>query len=100
MTTKRSGFFHRPSFSTHGLGSKTQGCGREVSALSSPDVDDLLAERGVKVSDEGIRGFFRRCGIQIAVKIRRDRPNAVSKLCLDGDVTLIRGRKHKIWRAV
>lgn len=43
-------------------------------ALSTADVEDLLAERGVIVGRETIRLWVNRFGQQFAACIRRDRP--------------------------
>jgi transposase-like protein len=43
-------------------------------ALSTADVEDLLAERGVIVSRETIRLWVNRFGAHFADCVRRDRP--------------------------
>ena len=43
-------------------------------ALSLRDVEDLLAERGVRVSHETVRSWVRRFGRQVAARIKKDRP--------------------------
>jgi putative transposase len=52
-------------------------------ALSLRDDKDLLAERGVIVSDESIRAWCQRSGTQLAAKIRRNRPAQADKWHLD-----------------
>jgi putative transposase len=52
-------------------------------ALSTADVEDLLAERGVVVSRESIRLWVNRFGAHFAACIRRDRPTAGDKWHLD-----------------
>ena len=69
-------------------------------ALSTADVEDLLAERGVMVSRETIRKWVKRFGRHFADCIRRDRPAAVDKWRLDEVVIPINGRKYWLWRAV
>ncbi|MEP3686505.1 MAG: IS6 family transposase [Sulfitobacter dubius] len=69
-------------------------------ALSTADVEDLLAERGVMVSRETIRKWVKRFGRHFADCIRRDRPAAVDKWHLDEVVIPINGRKYWLWRAV
>ena len=69
-------------------------------ALSTADVEDLLAERGVMVSRETIRKWVKRFGRHFADCIRRDRPAAVDKWHLDEVVIPINGRKCWLWRAV
>ena len=48
-------------------------------ALSTADVEDLLAERGVIVSREAVRLWVNRFGGHFAICIRRDRPRANDK---------------------
>jgi putative transposase len=52
-------------------------------ALSTADVEDLLAARGVIVSREAIRLWVNRFGRHFADCIRRDRPRANDKWHLD-----------------
>lgn len=68
--------------------------------LSTADVEDLLAERGVIVSRAAIRLRINRFGAQVASCIRRDRPDAADKWHLDevvirikwGDALALAGR--------
>ena len=69
-------------------------------ALSTADVEDLLAERGVMVSRETIRGWVNRFGADFAACMRRDRPRPNDKSHLDEVVIPINGLKHWLWRAV
>ena len=69
-------------------------------ALSTADVEDLLAERGVIVSRETIRLWVNRFGAHFANCIRRDRPSAADKWHLDEVVIPINGTKYWLWRAV
>lgn len=69
-------------------------------ALSTADVEDLLAERGVMVSRETIRLWANRFGAHFAGCIRRDRPRPNDKWHLDEVVIQIGGAKHWLWRAV
>jgi len=69
-------------------------------ALSTADVEDLLAERGVIVSRAAIRLWVSRFGAQFARCIRRDRPSAADKQRIDGGVIAINGVNHWLWRAV
>ncbi len=50
-------------------------------ALSTADVEDLLAERGVIVSREAIRLWVNRFGPEFAACIRCDRPRPADKWC-------------------
>jgi len=69
-------------------------------ALSTADVEDLLADRGVMVSRETIRKWVNRFGGHFADCTRRDRPAAGDKWHLDEVVIPINGRKYWLWRAV
>ncbi|WP_090271441.1 IS6 family transposase [Thalassovita taeanensis] len=69
-------------------------------ALSTADVEYLLAERGVMVSRETIRGWVNRFGAHFAACIRRDRPWPNDKWHLDEVVIPINGMTHWLWRAV
>ncbi len=69
-------------------------------ALSTADVEDLLAARGVIVSREAIRLWVNRFGRYFAYCIRRDRPRPNDKWHLDEVVITIRGQKHWLWRAI
>jgi putative transposase len=68
--------------------------------LSHRDVEDLLAERGVRVSYEAIRLWCRRFGPAFAVGLRRRRARASDKWHLDEVQLKIKGRRHWLWRAV
>ena len=48
-------------------------------ALSTADVEDLLAERGIIVSREAIRLWVNRFGTHFATCIRRERPRPNDK---------------------
>jgi putative transposase len=69
-------------------------------ALSTADVEDLLAARGVVVSREAIRLWVNRFGQHFANCIRRDRPQPNDKWHLDEVVITIRGKKYWLWRAI
>ena len=69
-------------------------------ALSTADVEDLLAERGVTVSRETVRKWVNRFGLHFAECIKRDRPTAADKWHLDEVVVPISGVKQWLWRAV
>lgn len=69
-------------------------------ALSTADVEDLLAEQGVTVSREAIRKWVNRFGCHFANCINRGRPSATDKWHLDEVVIPIDGRKYWLWRAV
>jgi putative transposase len=69
-------------------------------ALSTADVEDLLAARGVIISREAIRLWVSRFGPHFADCIRRDRPRPNDKWHMDEVVITIRGKKHWLWRAI
>jgi putative transposase len=69
-------------------------------AMSTADVEDLLAERGVVVSRETVRLWVNRFGSHFAGCIRRDRPQPNDKWHLDEVVIVINGVKLWLWRAV
>ena len=69
-------------------------------ALSTADVEDLLAERGVVVSREAVRLWVNRFGAHFAKCVRRDRSKPNDKWHLDEVVITIRGKKHWLWRAI
>jgi putative transposase len=68
--------------------------------MSTADVEDLLAERGVIVSREAIRLWVNRFGPHFANCVRRDRPRPNDKWHLDEVVISIRGKKHWLWCAI
>jgi putative transposase len=63
-------------------------------ALSTADIEDLLAKRGVIVSREAIRLWFNRFGRHFAACIKRDRPKPADEWHLDEVVIAIRGEPH------
>jgi len=69
-------------------------------ALSTADVEDLLAERGVIVSREAIRLWVNRFGKHFANCIRRNRSRPNDKWHMDEVVITIRDKKHWLWRAI
>jgi len=69
-------------------------------ALSYRDVEELLAERGVIVTDETIRRWCRRFGQRYANALRRRRARPGDKWHLDEVFIQINGATHYLWRAV
>lgn len=69
-------------------------------ALSLRDVEELLASRGVRVSNESVRDWVARFGVPFAGRIRRVRPGPADKWHLDEVVISIKGEKLWLWRAV
>jgi len=69
-------------------------------ALSYRDVEELLSERGVIVTDEAIRQWCRKFGQVYANELRRQRPRPGDKWHLDAVFMQINGQQHYLWRAV
>ncbi len=69
-------------------------------ALSTADVEDLLAERGVIVSRETVRLWINRFGRHFATCIRRNRPKPNDKWHMDEAAIVIGGKKFWLWRAI
>jgi putative transposase len=68
--------------------------------LSYRDVEDLLAERGVEVSNESVRRWVLKFGPRIARNLRRTRPKPHDRWHLDEMVVSIAGQHMYMWRAV
>jgi len=69
-------------------------------ALSYRDVEELLAERGVILTDETVRQWCRKFGQQYANALRRRRPRTGDKWHLDEVFISINGAQHYLRRAV
>jgi len=68
--------------------------------LSYRDVEDLLAKRGLMVSNESIRRWVLKFGPIIAKNLRESRPKPHCRWHLDEMVASIAGRQMYMWRAV
>jgi putative transposase len=68
--------------------------------LSYRDVEDLLAERGLIVSNEAIRRWVLKFGPAIAKNLRAIRPKAYSRWHRDEMVVSLSGKQMYMWRAV
>ncbi len=68
--------------------------------LSFRDVEEILAERGIDVSNETVRRWFLKFGRLIARNLRHSRPRASARWHLDEMAIRIRNRKYWLWRAV
>src|SRR5215472_7216579 len=68
--------------------------------LSYRDVEDLLAERGLIVSNESIRRWVLKFGPAIAKNLRAIRPKAYTRWHLDEMVVSLSGKQMYMWRAV
>jgi putative transposase len=71
-----------------------------VFSLSLRDVELILAERGVFVTHESIRGWCKKFGAEFAKRLRRRRPRPGDTWHLDEVFIRINGALHYIWRAV
>lgn len=69
-------------------------------ALSHRDVEELLAERGIRVSYEAIRLWCHKFGPGYAAALRRRRARPSDKWHIDEVALKINGRRHWLWRAV
>jgi putative transposase len=72
--------------------------------LSLRNVEDLLHERGIDVSHETVRFWWRRFGPMFAAEIRKRRIEGMRssrwRWHLDEGVVKINGTTHDLWRAV
>jgi len=68
--------------------------------LSFRDVEDLLVERGIDVSNETVRRWFLKFGRLAASNLRSSRERSSFYWHLDEMVITIRGQKYWLWRAV
>ena len=68
--------------------------------LSFPDIEDLLAERGVLVSYETVRRWVNHFGPRVAADLRKRRPRPHATWHLDEVYLKINGRMVYLWRAV
>ncbi len=68
--------------------------------LSYRDVEEMMAQRGVRVSYETIRQWCLKFGQKIADELRRRRPQPGDKRHLDEVYLKINRRTHYLWRAV
>ena len=69
-------------------------------SLSYRDIEELMAQRGVRVSYETIRQWCLKFGQTIAAELRRRRPRPGDKWHLDEVYLKINGRTHYLWRTV
>jgi putative transposase len=68
--------------------------------LSYRDVEELLFARGILVTYEAIRQWYRKFGQQYANELRRRRPRPGDKWPLDEVFLTINGERYYLWRAV
>jgi len=68
--------------------------------LSSRDIEDLMAERGIAVSYESIRLWCIKFGSKYAKRLRRQHRGYGDTFYLDEVFVRIGGIQHYLWRAV
>jgi putative transposase len=68
--------------------------------LSFRDVEELLATRGVVVSDEAVRQWCLKFGQDFAKKLRRRQGRPGDTWHLDELLITIEGKRHYLWRAI
>ena len=68
--------------------------------LSLRDVEDLLAERGIKVSYEAVRSWCHKFGPEYARTLRSRQGRLGDIWHVDEVFITIRGERHYLWRAV
>ena len=68
--------------------------------LSFRDIEDLLAERGIIVSYEGIRQWCLKFGTEYARKVRKRQGRLGDTWFMDEVFITINGVRHYLWRAV
>jgi putative transposase len=69
-------------------------------SLSFRDVEELLAQRGIVVSDETVRQWCLKFGQTYANELRHRRPRCGDTWYLDEVYLKINGKTHYLWRAV
>lgn len=69
-------------------------------SLSYPDVEELLAERGINVTYETVRQWCRKFGQQYANQLRRRRAKTGDKWHLDEVFLKTNGKSSYLWRVV
>ena len=68
--------------------------------LSLRDVEQMMAQRGVRVSYDTIHQWCRKFGQTYANGLRRRRPRPGDKWHLDEVFIKINGKTHYLWRTV
>jgi putative transposase len=68
--------------------------------LSTRDVEDLLAERGISVSYETIRTWCQKFGPKYAKRLRRRHAGFGDTFFVDEVFVKIGGTQHYLWRAI
>ena len=68
--------------------------------LSTRDVEDLLAERGISVSYESMRTWCQKIGPKYAKRLHRRHTGFGDTFFVDEVFVKIGGTQHDLWRAV
>ena len=68
--------------------------------LSYPDIEDLLAERGLDISYETVRRWVTKFGPLFARELRHRRNRPTNRWHMDEMVVAIAGKRFWLWRAV
>ncbi len=68
--------------------------------LSSRDIEDLMAERGIEISYESIRLWCIKFGPKYANRLRRRHQGYGDTFFIDEVFVKIQGKQHYLWRAV
>ena len=68
--------------------------------LSQRDIEDLLAERGITVSDEAIQLWCNKFGPIYTRRLKRRHQGFGDTFCLDEVFVRIQGKQRYLWRAV
>jgi putative transposase len=68
--------------------------------LSYRDVEELMADRGVRLTYEAVRYWCRKFGQQYANQLRQRHPRPGDKWHLDEVFVTINTERHYLWRAV
>ncbi|MDA0681697.1 MAG: IS6 family transposase [Proteobacteria bacterium] len=68
--------------------------------LSSRDIEDLLAERGIAVSYESIRLWCIKFGTKFARRLKHRHRGYGDTFFIDEVFVKIQGKQHYLWRAV
>jgi len=68
--------------------------------LSTRDIEDLMAERGIAISYESIRLWCIKFGPKYAKRLRRRHQGYGDTFFIDEVLVNIQGKQHYLWRAV
>jgi putative transposase len=68
--------------------------------LSHRDIEDLLAQRGIRVSYEAIRPWCNKFGSKYAQRLRRKHQGYGGTFFIDEVFVKIQGQRYYLWRAL